>query len=195
MARRQNALNAVAMNAADSFARAPLVASRPGDEFVSHDEYSEAMRRQQALAALEHSAQRGVSRALSVDEKEIRAWSTHGNKAKPHTTMISSPPPRHVPSDRDTRMGKPSDKAFAARAMGLPGPREPVDRGGAEMGMGNKPPPSRDALAVDTRTWRCTRCHTMQRPTATTCVSCSQPRAAPFSANHKLHVKPAGWTP
>ena len=51
-----------------------------------------------------------------------------------------------------------------------------------------------DALAKDTRTWRCQRCQTVQRPTATTCVSCSQPRAPPVSANAKLHVKPAGWT-
>ena len=84
-------------------------------------------------------------------------------------------------------------QVFAAKAMGLPVPKQPGDLGGAEMGMGNKAPPSRDALAKDFRTWRCKRCNTMNRSTATQCVSCMAQRGSPFSANAKLHVKPAGW--
>ena len=225
LARRRQALDAVAAAAAEGFARAPMVAPQPASPAEI-----EAARRQQALRALDAAAKRGVQGAMTLDEKMERVWSANQRKISPATHMISAPPARHVPTDRDVRMGAPSDPALAAKGRGEAPPpgsenaehrmqfgnskqrvRHPyatyAPRASSASPLLSTPSPytsakwcaqvpvvSRDELAKDRRTWRCQRCFTTNRPASTSCVSCAQQRAAPLSANAKVHVKPAGWT-
>lgn len=161
LAQRQQALEAVAHAAAQGFARAPPVKPPPAD--------AEAARRKQAVAAVGARAREKVSTALTRDELEARAWSERNRKIAPHTTQISSPPPRHTPSDADVRMGARSDPALA---RGL-------SSGDAGL-LDSKPKvpaPYDPATEKDTRPWRCQRCNTLQRPTSTVCVSCTKQRA------------------
>ena len=105
-------------------------------------------------------------------------------------TQISRPPPKHVPSGDDVRMGAPSDRALAAWSAGA----RPNDLSAFQMGHGRANKPTRESFEKDTRSWRCQRCLTMNRASSLSCAACAFPRAAPTSANAKLYSKPAGWT-
>lgn len=128
---RREALEAVAIAAADGFARAPLVPPK-----APTPKETEALRRQRALGALKQVAQHKVQSALSYDDKLERVWSQHKQKISPATTQVSSPPPRHVPSERDGRMGCPSDKALAAKALGQQPPPGSDDPNRVQFGGG-----------------------------------------------------------
>ena len=183
-ARRQQALDAVAAAAAEGFAKALPPRAPPVDQTQE--------KRKQMLKAVEASAKRGVANSLTIDAKLERVWSAHHRKANPAMTQISSPAPRHVPSDRDGYMGKPSDPELAAKSAALKDGRPPPGTKAAKAAF--KAAVSKDMLMKDEREWRCQRCFTRNRSTAINCVSCAQARGGLVSSAGTSAKKPAGWT-
>ena len=71
-----------------------------------------------------------------------------------------------------------------------------TDIGNFQLGPGRGQAPNyksgnvREALSKDSRSWRCPRCNTMNRPTSLSCVACVKPRAGGSASKG-----PSVWTP
>ena len=168
-ARRQQAQEAVAQSAAKAFARALPPAPPPPNVLAAG--------RQQALVALHDTAQRQAGAALSLDQLEARAWHAQNNKIAPNADFVTSPRARHVPAAHDPRLGAPTHRTLIAETNAKW--NKIMTNGGSAVDGGQKAVvgvPS-DGYVKDDRTWRCQRCHVMQRPASTTCTSCTRPRA------------------
>ena len=165
--RRARAQTAVAESAAAAFARA-LPPAPPPDDPV-------AEQRRQAVAAVNAKARQKAAAAVTREQLEERAWSSLNRKIGPTMHMVTAPPPRHVPSEADRRLGKPSEKTGTRS--------DPVSlvMCGQVVPAGHKAEPTKPAfkglLADDRRAWRCPSCHIMQRPSSTMCVSCTRERS------------------
>ena len=189
LAMRQQALDAVAAQAAVGFAKARPDTRPPPTALPKTDEAAQARRR--AVSAVNSEAKAQLDRTLTLEAQSERAWSNHHRKASPAMTQVSKPPPKHVPSDADHRMGARSDRAlshdFGPPNFVLEGGRAPPQafeiKGHAPLGP------------ADGRMWRCKRCLTMQKPSSEFCVACVQPRSPALRKKSHALNKPAVWTP